>query len=296
MGRSIFAISLASVVSLSSLSAGALPLTATEIGLMLRSGYSSKSVERELVQRHFVGSLDLKQEETLIKAGASEELVADINSGAYALSAEESAKAEHQISDLNRKRAVVAESSKKADARYQEQVLKERTSAAKAAEGATATADFLTGSLVRCQNGRIVPAEDDALSKKKLILFYFSAHWCGPCRQFTPKLVEYYNRVVAAHPEVELVFYSFDRSASEMESYMRETGMPWLAIDFNKRQDKQSLPQIAGKSIPALFLVERTGRLLSNAVIDGKYVGPDKVLTDLDAILSGKSTQLAQAH
>ena len=261
----ILAISLASVFSLSSLSAGTLPLTATEIGLMLRSGYSSKSVERELEQRHFVGSLDLKQEEILIKAGASEELVAAIESGAYALSAAENAKAEHQISDLNRKRAAVAESSKKADARYQEQVIRERALAAKANEGAAAAADFLTGSLVRCQNGRIVPADDDALSKKKLILFYFSAHWCGPCRQFTPKLVEYYKRVVEAHPEVELVFYSFDHSASEMEGYMRETGMPWLAIDYNKRQDKQSLTQTAGKGIPALFLVERTGRLLSNA-------------------------------
>jgi nucleoredoxin len=102
--------------------------------------------------------------------------------------------------------------------------------------------------------------------------------------------------VVAAHPEVELVFYSRDRSVGEMENYMRETGMPWLAIDYNKRQEKENLAQTAGNSIPALFLCERTGRLLSNAVVDGKYVGPDKVLTDLDAILSGKSTQLAQSH
>lgn len=271
-------------------------MTANEIGLMLRSGYSSKSVERDLMQRHFVGSLDLKQEDALVKAGASEDLIAAINSGAYSLSAAESAKAEQQLSDLNRKRAVLAESSKKAEARYQQQVQQERAVGAKNNEGAMATVNFLSNSLVRCRNGNIVPAEDDALARKKLILFYFSAHWCGPCRQFTPKLIEYYNRVVAAHPEVELVFYSFDRSASDMENYMRETGMPWLAIDYAKRQDKQSLSKTAGNSIPALFLVESTGRLLSNAVVDGKYVGPDKVLTDLDAILSGKATQLAQAH
>lgn len=263
---------------------------------MLRSGYSSKSVERELIQRRFVGSLDLQQEETLVKAGASQDLIAAINSGAYSMSAEDSAKAEQQISELNQKRAALADSSRTADARYQQQVRRERAAAAKENEGATATTDFLNGILVRCRNGSVVPAEDDALAKKKLILFYFSAHWCGPCRQFTPKLIDYYNRVVAAHPEVELVFYSLDHSATEMEAYMRETGMPWLAIDYNKRKDKPELSQTAGNSIPALFLLERTGRLLSNTVVDGKYVGPDKVLTDLDSILAGKSVQLAQGH
>lgn len=292
----ILATFFASVLSVSSLSAAALPLTAKDVGLMLRSGYSNQSVEHELLQRHFVGSLDLKQEEALIKSGASNDLIAAINSGVYSLSPEESAKAEQQLSDLNRKRSVAAESAKKADAQFQQRVQQERASAAKANEGASATVDFLSGSLVRCRNGNLVPADDDALAKKTLILFYFSAHWCGPCRQFTPKLIEYYNRVVAAHPEVELVFYSFDHSAAEMENYMRETGMPWLAIDYSKRQEKQNLSQTAGSSIPALFLVERTGRLLSNAVVDGKYVGPDKVLTDLDAILSGKTSQLAQAH
>lgn len=296
MPRLKLALFLACVLPVVSILGGALPLTVNEIGLMLRSGYSSASVERELAHRHFVGALDLKQEELLVKSGASAELITAINRGDYALSAAESEKAEQKIADLNQKRIAVAEFSKKADARYREQVQQERSAAAAATVGATATIDFLSGSLVRCQNGTIVPVEDDVLAKKSLILFYFSAHWCGPCRQFTPKLIEYYNRVVAVHPEVELVFYSFDRSASDMEKYMRETGMPWLAIDYNKRQDKESLSKTAGPSIPALFLVERTGRLLSNAVVDGKYVGPDKVLTDLDNILSGKSTQLAQTH
>lgn len=296
MRRAILAVSLASVLFLSSLLAGPLPLTVNEVGLMLRSGYSSASVEKELVQRHFVGSLDLKQEEALVKAGASDELIAAINSGAYSLSPAENARAEQQISDLARKRSAAAESAKRAEVHYREQVRPERTSAPKTNGDPKATIDFLNGSLVRCQNGNLVPVEDDALAKKTLILFYFSAHWCGPCRQFTPRLIDYYKRVVAAHPEVELVFYSFDHSAGEMESYMRETGMPWLAIDYNKRREKQTLSQTAGSAIPALFLVERTGRLLSNAVVDGKYVGPDKVLKDLDGILSGKSTQLAQTQ
>ena len=132
------------------------------------------------------------------------------------------------------------------------------------------------------------------MSQKKLILYYFSAHWCGPCRKFTPKLIDYYNRVVAAHPEVELVFFSCDHSASDMQKYMAETGMPWLAIDYSKRAEKQQLSKPAGNGIPALYLCDRSGKLLSNTVVNGQYMGPDHVLADLDSIL--QSGHLAQAR
>ena len=34
---------------------------------------------------------------------------------------------------------------------------------------------------------------DSALADKELILYYFSAHWCPPCRQFTPMLKDFYE-------------------------------------------------------------------------------------------------------
>ena len=45
-------------------------------------------------------------------------------------------------------------------------------------------------------DGLLSPTGDavsvDILKDKPLIGVYFSAHWCGPCRKFTPKLVEYF--------------------------------------------------------------------------------------------------------
>jgi len=32
-------------------------------------------------------------------------------------------------------------------------------------------------------------------SKPKVSMYYFSAHWCGPCRGFTPKLAKFYKKV-----------------------------------------------------------------------------------------------------
>src|SRR6266481_4754989 len=51
--------------------AGQLPLTVSELSLMLRSGYSSNSVRQELAQRHFVDTVDAAKETALLNAGAS---------------------------------------------------------------------------------------------------------------------------------------------------------------------------------------------------------------------------------
>ena len=37
----------------------------------------------------------------------------------------------------------------------------------------------------------------EALAGKDIILIYFSAHWCPPCRGFTPILKDFYE--VCAH-------------------------------------------------------------------------------------------------
>ncbi len=50
---------------------GPLPLTAKEIGLMLRSGYSSEAVMRELSARHFADSFDSTVEKQLVQSGAN---------------------------------------------------------------------------------------------------------------------------------------------------------------------------------------------------------------------------------
>ena len=34
---------------------------------------------------------------------------------------------------------------------------------------------------------------DDLLKDKQIILIYFSAHWCPPCRGFTPVLTDFYK-------------------------------------------------------------------------------------------------------
>ena len=106
--------------------------------------------------------------------------------------------------------------------------------------------------------------------------------------------MEYYNRVAAQHPEFEIIFFSLDKSATAMEEYMRETNMPWPAIDYQKLKEKEVLKKNAGDGIPSLVLVDQTGKLLSSTYAGKEFLGPGKVLDDLDRIFAGNS--VAQAH
>ncbi len=271
--------------------AGQLPLTVSEIGLMLRTGYSSNALMKELSARRFLDTLDEAKENTLMNAGASTELIAALKNGTYSLSADKTAAVLQQMATLDRRRAAQAEISQKSDAHYQAQVARHRSSSKVPSSDALANAgpisDLLKGDLVQYRNG-IVHVDDTALAGKKLIAVYFSAHWCGPCRKFTPQLVEYYNRVAPQHPEFEIVFFSHDRSPADFETYMRETNMPWPAFDFAKLKAKQALTKDAGPGIPSLVLFDSSGNLISSSYVGSQYRGPQQVLADLDAIFSGK--------
>ena len=72
----------------------------------------------------------------------------------------------------------------------------------------------------------------------KVLGLYFSAHWCPPCRAFTPKLAEWYTRLTTGplKEKLEIVFLSSDRNEDSFDSYFDE--MPWLAMPFHEREHK----------------------------------------------------------
>src|SRR5436309_2117415 len=108
--------------------AGQLPLTVNEIGLMLRSGYSSNSLMQELSTRHFADTVDEAKEKTLVKAGASAELIAALKSGIYSLSPEKAAAVQEQIAVADQRRLEKADATRESDAQHQARRAHERTS------------------------------------------------------------------------------------------------------------------------------------------------------------------------
>jgi nucleoredoxin len=289
MRLELFGILTAFFLSILFVSGAELPLTAKEIALMLRMGYSSSAIEQELSVRHFADILDAAKEMQLTQAGAPPDFLDALKNGAYSVPPEEIARAKEQLEAQARRRAQHAEESRKFNTLYQDQLAKDRTAAQGRAARANAVYNFVKGDLVRSRNGSLVQADDEALIRKKLIAFYFATNQDAQCRKFTPQLVEYYNRVAPQHPEFEVIFYSFDQSAAAMELYMRETNMPWPAIDYEKLPAKESIRKNAGSGIPSLVLVDQTGKILSSSYAGTEYLGPAKVLADLDSIFAGNT-------
>ena len=288
MRPSCFCLLVFLAISPLTLQARSLPLTVNEVSLMLRSGYNSETIKQDLSKRHFGDTIDAKTESQLFKAGASVELVADLKNGKYSISAEEAAQAKEEMAMQAQRRAQQAEESRKFNTLYQDQLARDRAAAMKSFQASNITYDYLKGSLVRVTPNGLMRADDEAIGRKKLIAYYFSAHWCAPCRKFTPQLVDYYNRVASEHPEFEIVFFSMDKSATDMEQYMRTSNMPWPAIAYDKLKEKELLSKAAGSGIPSLVLVDSSSKLLSRSFDGAKYLGPEKVLADLDAIFAGK--------
>jgi nucleoredoxin len=280
--------------ALSGILGRSLPLTTKEVSLMLRAGYSSEAVQQELTIRRFAGPCDATAEKALREAGAGPALIDALKSGAYTSSPADAQAAQNELNAQAARRARETEQSRKFNTLYQDQLARARAAAPPKGDTPNVLAPLFKGDLVSWKNGSLVRFDDEPLAQKKLIALYFSAHWCAPCRKFTPQLVEFYNRVAPQHPEFEVVFVSNDRSPFAMETYMRDSQMPWPAIAFAKLPGKEALMQLAGKSIPCLVLLDRNGVVVSNSYAGDQYLGPEKVLADLTSILA-KGTAAAIA-
>ena len=112
------------------------------------------------------------------------------------------------------------------------------------------------------RNTRKKKVSTDALAGKTIGV-YFSAHWCGPCRAFTPKLVDFHNEMTRKGKPFEVVFISSDRDSNSMYNYMKEMDMPWLALPFGDDHKQALSKKYKVGSIPKLVIIDADGNLIT---------------------------------
>jgi len=95
---------------------------------------------------------------------------------------------------------------------------------------------------------------EEALSNLDAVGIYFSAHWCPPCRGFTPVLAKKYQELKDAGKKFEIVFASSDQDETAFNDYFKE--MPWKAMFYSKRDEKQELStKYSCQGIPYLVIL-----------------------------------------
>jgi len=114
--------------------------------------------------------------------------------------------------------------------------------------------------------------------KGKTFGIYFSAHWCPPCRGFTPELIKTYNKLKKEGKNFEVVFVSSDRDQKGFDEYFHE--MPWLAIPFTDKTRNGNLSNADGvQGIPMLIIVDgNTGMTITKngrAAVSGDKEGKE---------------------
>ena len=133
---------------------------------------------------------------------------------------------------------------------------------------------------VTAEDGNVydIPTNEH-LQNKKTIMLYFSAHWCPPCRQFTPVLIsKYMNR---KDKSVEVIFISSDQDQTAFDQYFGD--IPWSALPFQNRSLKNMISTKFGvRGIPSLVILDGNGALITTE-------GRGKESNFFDGAVSSKS-------
>mmetsp|Transcript_2720 Transcript_2720/g.2875 ORF Transcript_2720/g.2875 Transcript_2720/m.2875 type:complete len:290 (+) Transcript_2720:87-956(+) len=116
--------------------------------------------------------------------------------------------------------------------------------------------------------------ETSQVIQDSFVALYFSAHWCPPCRGFTPQLIKFYEhyKALKGSHNLEIVFISSDKSESIFEEYYRT--MPWSALPYSMRSQKNLISsRYEVRGIPTLVILDKNGEMIT---IEGRR----KVLAD----------------
>lgn len=128
--------------------------------------------------------------------------------------------------------------------------------AAPAPDPAAPWQPLVTDGLRDAAGGRV----ELAAIEGKIVGLYFSAHWCPPCRAFSPKLVEFRN---AHQKDFEVVFVSSDKSEEDQFTYMKEVNMPWPVVPYKSQPVQELKGKYGIRSIPTLIICSPKGKVIT---------------------------------
>ena len=117
-----------------------------------------------------------------------------------------------------------------------------------------------------------------------VLCVYFSAHWCPPCRNFTPKLAALYNNWNKNQKRVEIIFSSSDNDQTSFQEYFNS--MPWLALPLGDPRSSALEEMCDVQGIPMLVMIGRDGSVLYPDVRDLIEDTGEDALATLESLLA----------
>ncbi|RBP47549.1 thiol-disulfide isomerase/thioredoxin [Roseimicrobium gellanilyticum] len=95
----------------------------------------------------------------------------------------------------------------------------------------------------------------------KVVLIDFWAVWCGPCVAEMPNVLKAYEKL---HPKgFEIVGISLDQDKAKLEAFVKDKGMAWPQYFDGKGWKNDISTKYGINSIPAMWLVDKKGMVVS---------------------------------
>jgi nucleoredoxin len=103
----------------------------------------------------------------------------------------------------------------------------------------------------------------EVMKDKDIVLLYFSASWCPPCKRFTPILSEFYKNYCKGNG-IEIIYISSDYDVPSFAEYYSK--MPWFSLSpTDSAHIKQKLAdRLHISGIPALVALDKNGHFISD--------------------------------
>jgi thiol-disulfide isomerase/thioredoxin len=95
----------------------------------------------------------------------------------------------------------------------------------------------------------------------KVVLIDFWATWCGPCVKEIPNVLKSYEKFHGKG--FEIVGISLDQDKAKLESFIKDKGMTWVQYFDGKGWKNEISTRYGINSIPAMWLVNKKGIVVS---------------------------------
>ena len=111
------------------------------------------------------------------------------------------------------------------------------------------------------------------------VLIEFWASWCPDCRKDIPAMKELYAKYGR---NIKFVSVSFDEKKDAWTGCVSANGMEWLQLSELKKWKETSVSKLYNvKWIPAMYLIDRQGRVVMSTVMVEKLAAKLKELHEL---------------
>ena len=113
----------------------------------------------------------------------------------------------------------------------------------------------------------------------KYVVLDFWASWCPDCRKDIPEMKQLHEQYGA---NVSFVSVSFDDNRDAWTGCIARYGMPWLHVSELKKWKETAVSRLYNiKWIPAMYLIDRQGRIVLSTVMVEKLAAKLKELHEL---------------